>query len=143
MPHVPFSRLRVPRAIETAMCAHAAREYPYECCGLLIGTPDGTVREIHAVPNIETSRRRDRYTMDPLVYRQVEQRADAHGWRILAVYHSHPDHPARPSETDRSRAWPDFVYIVMRVTAQGVDAWTAWVLNDAGVFVPFPTEVVD
>lgn len=138
---IRFETLVIPRSLVDTMEAHVTGEYPYEACGLLIGRPDGRVLEVHRVPNIEALRRHDRYVMDPLAYRRAEQSADERGLRILAVYHSHPDHPARPSETDRQRAWPDFVYIVLRVTTRGVEEWTAWRLDAAGQFVPFPCRV--
>ncbi len=136
-----FDILRIPRPLVETMEAHAAEDYPYEACGLLVGRPDGRVVEIHRTPNVEPTRRHDRYLVDPRTYRRVERSADERGLRILAVYHSHPDHPARPSETDRQRAWPDFVYIVLRVTARGVEEWTAWRLDATGQFAAFPCRV--
>jgi proteasome lid subunit RPN8/RPN11 len=138
---IRFKTLVIPRSLVETMEAHAVEDYPDEACGLLVGYPDGRVVEIYRTPNVEPTRRHDRYLIDPRTYRRVERSADERGLRILAVYHSHPDHPARPSETDRQRAWPDFVYIVLRVTAQGVEAWTGWRLDEAGQFVPFPCQV--
>lgn len=63
-------------------------------------------------------------------------------WNILGYYHSHPDHPARPSNYDREHAWPFYSYVIMSV-GQGIpNDLTSWVLaDDRSVFNPEKVQV--
>lgn len=102
--------------------AWIAEGYPLETCGLLLGdTADGstTVRRVVNVPNLNTERAHDRFELDPAGFQAADAEARANGWDIVGVWHSHPDHPAEPSETDRSRAWEGWSYIIVRVTRDG------------------------
>lgn len=97
--------------------AHGARDYPREACGLLLAPRGAAHRLVAAEPvdNLDTARARDRYTLDPVAFRRVAAEAAARGLEIAGVYHSHPDHPARPSETDRANAWAGWTYLILRV----------------------------
>jgi proteasome lid subunit RPN8/RPN11 len=103
---------------------HAVREYPRECCGLLVGriTDDGRTRIIHAtvpVANIfaEEGERYHRMAIEPLEYARAERRYAAEGLGVVGNYHSHPDHPAAPSQYDLEHLapWPTMSYVVVSV----------------------------
>jgi proteasome lid subunit RPN8/RPN11 len=104
----------------------AARAYPAEGCGALLGPAEAAVSESLPLPNQETSSPRTRFTVSPLDYLAVEDRADARGLKLLGFWHSHPDHPARPSPTDRAHAWPGLLTLVIGVDRGAPGEMTAW-----------------
>src|ERR1700716_3502152 len=91
--------------------------YPHECCGALVGRGDDVI-DIVALPNTTEEGPRRRFLVRPTDYREAERRASELGAELLGFYHSHPDHPARPSQYDLDHAWPTFAYIIAAV-AQG------------------------
>jgi proteasome lid subunit RPN8/RPN11 len=121
-----------------AIREHGARAYPEECCGALLGVvEDGTVRvtRIERIENARREERRRRYAIEPLEYARLEKQADSEGLSILGFYHSHPDHPAVPSEYDREHGFPFFHYLVVAVGAGSPGEVAAFVLSeDRGVF---------
>ncbi|MET0621679.1 MAG: M67 family metallopeptidase [Pyrinomonadaceae bacterium] len=114
---------------------HAEREYPRECCGLLIGRilEDGRTREVRAtypVANIfsEEAERHHRMAIEPLEYARAERRHAAEGLGVVGNYHSHPEHPAVPSQYDLEHLapWPTMSYVVVSVMegkAAGLRSW--------------------
>jgi proteasome lid subunit RPN8/RPN11 len=130
--------LKIPRAQADAIAAHARSGYPHEICGVLVGTArDGVVRVARAVPvtNRETERPAVRYQIAPEDLLDVQRSERAEGLDIVGYYHSHPDHPARPSETDRRIAAEGLsdgvVHIVCGVAGGQDTAATAWRFRDA------------
>jgi proteasome lid subunit RPN8/RPN11 len=109
-----------------AIRLEAARCYPNEGCGALLGRTTRHVSETLALPNEETGSPRTRFTVSPRDYLAVEGSADARGLLLLGFWHSHPDHPARPSTTDRTFAWPGLLTIVIAVEAGEPGELTAW-----------------
>ena len=101
---------------------HAAAAYPHECCGALIGATvqDGIVEVVDAkeLDNVTDEGPRRRFRVSPSDYRHAEARARELGAELLGFYHSHPDHPALPSQYDLDHAWPNFSYVIVAV-AQG------------------------
>ncbi len=112
----------------------AARAYPFEGCGALLGNADGRVLEATSLPNVEGERSRTRFSVSPADYLSVEEAADARGLRLLGFWHSHPDHPARPSATDREFAWPGLLTVVVAVASGRPDEITAWQVRDGAPF---------
>lgn len=111
--------------------------YPRETCGLLVGTVAGgaaRVAEVVAARNLNVERARDRYELDPADLLRAEDAARAAGCEVVGVWHSHPDHPARPSETDRAAAWEGWSYVIAAVTSAGVEDLRSWRLHD-GAFL--------
>jgi proteasome lid subunit RPN8/RPN11 len=120
------ARVRFAPEVAAAIRAAAREAYPHEGCGALIGPPSGPVTETIPLPNRETDKPRVRFAVSPRDYLEVEDAADARGLQLLGFWHSHPDHPARPSETDRRYAWEGLLTVVIAV-AQGVpQEMTAW-----------------
>lgn len=124
----------------------AATAYPNEGCGALIGRRvDGAAR-IYAVTsarNLNEERARDRYLMDPADIVSADRSARERGLDVLGFWHSHPDHPARPSQFDTDHAWVDYVYIICNTTSEGTGDVNAFTLGDeGGNFVPLLLIVV-
>jgi proteasome lid subunit RPN8/RPN11 len=114
--------------------AHAAFTYPNECCGALIGTFDdmATTRIVETVrlPNTTEEGARRRFLVRPSDYRDAEARARAAKADLVGFYHSHPDHPARPSAYDLDHAWPNLSYLIISVSdGRAVDV-RSWRLKD-------------
>jgi proteasome lid subunit RPN8/RPN11 len=122
-------RLTIGSDVDAAIRAHGQETYPHECCGAMIGTSD-RVTAVVALPNTTEEGPRRRFLVRPSDYREAERQASARGGELLGFYHSHPDHPARPSQYDLDHAWPTFAYIIVSV-AQGVAAdMTVWFLKE-------------
>jgi proteasome lid subunit RPN8/RPN11 len=105
--------------------------YPTECCGVLAGHP-GKVKEVVRLVPV-TNRRTDdphRYLIAPEDLRRIEAELRVSGLEVLGCYHSHPDHPARPSAFDTEQAWPWYSYIIVGVDRAAAGELTSWVLAD-------------
>jgi proteasome lid subunit RPN8/RPN11 len=109
-----------------AIRREAVRAYPAEGCGALLGPAEAAVSETLPLPNTEAASPRTRFTVSPLDYLAVEDRADTRGLKLLGFWHSHPDHPARPSPTDRAHAWPGLLTLVIGVDRGAPGEITAW-----------------
>ena len=131
--------------IAQAIRAHGVETYAHECCGALIGTRGAVgstvvVSALVPLPNTTEEGPRRRFLVRPADYRLAERRAIELGAELLGFYHSHPDHPARPSQYDLEHAWPTFAYVIVSVRGGGisVDAtrnatagdMTVWFLAD-------------
>jgi proteasome lid subunit RPN8/RPN11 len=122
-------RLTITPTVDAGIRKHAEETYPHECCGALVGGP-GHVLATVALPNTTEEGPRRRFLVRPADYRLAEQRAAEIGGELLGFYHSHPDHPARPSEYDLNHAWPTFVYVIVSVTSGAAGDMTVWRLKD-------------
>jgi proteasome lid subunit RPN8/RPN11 len=120
-----------------AIAAHGREGYPFEVCGVLVGTPSGggQVGQVIPLPNRETEQPRVRYQMAPEDLLRVQREAGAAGREIIGYYHTHPDHPARPSETDRriaAEGLSDGVFHMVFGVDQGERVTpSAWVFREA------------
>ncbi len=91
--------------------AHAHAEYPLEACGLLGGW-DGRVEKVYPLPNTERSP--TRYLAEAQAQVDAMLEIEERGWKIVAIYHSHPNSPAYPSATDLAMAYyPDSLYFII------------------------------
>src|SRR4051794_15923010 len=122
-------QLTISSAVDTAIREHGQQTYPHECCGALVGR-DGTVSTIVALPNTTEEGPRRRFLVRAGDYQQAERRATELGAELLGFYHSHPDHPARPSQYDLDHAWPTFAYIIVAVARSVATDMTVWFLKD-------------
>jgi proteasome lid subunit RPN8/RPN11 len=125
-----------PQALDT-MLQDAVNTFPDECCGFFFGREEGEGRlitDVQVVHNAKEGDKRRRYEVAPRDYLKAEAYADEKGLALLGVYHSHPNHPALPSETDRLAAQPFFSYIIISVLEGRVDAIRSWQLNDQEQF---------
>lgn len=115
--------------VDEAIRRHGAETYPDECCGALLGR-DSVVRETYPMPNTTEEGPRRRFLVRPQDYREAEARAKALEADLLGFYHSHPDHPARPSQYDLDHAWPFFSYVIVSVRGGTPEAMTSWRLRE-------------
>jgi len=121
--------LRLSSAAGEWIRAHAQRDYPNECCGLMVGRRDGEAWQVeYARParNLTVERAGDRFLLDPADFVRVDREARGSGLDIIGVYHSHPDHPAQASETDRENAWPALAYLIVGVRQGRAEEWRVW-----------------
>jgi proteasome lid subunit RPN8/RPN11 len=121
--------LRLPLQTKSQIESWVCQGYPRETCGLLLGATEGGARTVEAARrarNLEVERARDRYELDPQDFLSAAHEAAGRGLEIVGVWHSHPDHPALPSETDREMAWPGWSYLIVSVGASGAADWRSW-----------------
>jgi proteasome lid subunit RPN8/RPN11 len=120
---------RLGAGVDAAIRRHGEETYPHECCGALIGR-GGVVTHAEPLPNTTEEGPRRRFLVRPSDYRLAEQRASELGAELLGFYHSHPDHPARPSQFDLDHAWPTFAYVIVAVAAGRAGDMTVWFLKE-------------
>ncbi len=134
------------RSLVADLVRHLEAHYPREACGVFLGIkgePD-RVTGIRAIANLNTERAHDRYEMDPAGLLAAEKEARGLGVAVIGVWHSHPDHPARPSPTDLERAWPAYAYLIASIREGRAAEWTCWTLNgDGTAFEPMIVKLVD
>ncbi|MDN5204994.1 M67 family metallopeptidase [Fulvivirgaceae bacterium BMA10] len=115
----------------------ATASYPNECCGFFYGYEKGELRHVTtAVPvtNSKEGDKRRRFEISPQDYLRAEQYALENELTLLGIYHSHPDHPAKPSEHDLKQAVPYFSYVIIAVDNGETSNITSWQLNKRGIF---------
>ena len=139
--------LQIPEGILKKIHTQGERAYPEEGAGLLLGevSPDNKcVLEVMTLPNVrEETARGNRYLISPEDYIAGEQQAASQGLDVLGVFHSHPDHPNRPSEFDRQWAWPSFSYLITSVASgEALDSRSWRLTEDRSSFVEEPIEIV-
>jgi len=100
----------------------------------MIGTTDSDKNHIvHAFrtcKNLNKERAQDRYDMDPRDQLRIQQEFASSPWEMIGIYHSHPDHPSRPSQTDTDAAHLGYSYVIISVQNGTVASAQSWVLNE-------------
>jgi len=126
--------------------SHGAETYPHECCGALLGRDSNAILEgdrredalsasreilgLFPLVNRRDDSPRNRFSVTAEDVLTAEKAAREQGLEVVGWYHSHPDHPARPSEYDRDHAWPWYSYIIVGVQNGAPQDMTSWRLND-------------
>jgi proteasome lid subunit RPN8/RPN11 len=114
--------------------AHAKADYPFECCGIILGTLQGGVKSALELLNISNARdeanRRNRFLITDEEFAKAALYAAKKGYEILGFYHSHPDHPSIPSKYDLDHAWPFYSYVIVAVEKGEAKAFTSWELEN-------------
>ena len=126
-------RLTITSGVDAAIRMHGQETYPHECCGALYGEATGTsftVVEAVRFPNTTSEGPRRRFLIQPSDYRVAEAHARDTKRPLIGFYHSHPDHPARPSQYDLDHAWPNMLYTITSVREGRVEITTAWQLRE-------------
>ena len=120
-------------AIKT-MQQDAEAAYPNECCGFILGreVDERFVEEAFSAQNSKAGDRPRQFEISPADYMKAERYAAEKGLSLLGVYHSHPDHPAYPSEHDLKQAVPHFSYIIYSVQDGKINDVSCWRLNASG-----------
>ncbi|HXX16188.1 MAG TPA: M67 family metallopeptidase [Candidatus Eremiobacteraceae bacterium] len=118
---------------------HGVETYPHECCGALLGREStnthATARpreilDLFPLINRRDDSPRNRFSITPRDVIEADRSAQARGLDVVGWYHSHPDHPAKPSEYDREHAWPWYSYIIVSVHERIPQDMTSWRLRD-------------
>ena len=112
-----------------AIHTHGRETYPHECCGAMLGR-DGHVSATVPLPNTTEEGPRRRFLVRPTDYRDAERAAAGESLDLLGFYHSHPDHPARPSQYDLDHAWPSFSYVIVSVMSGEPVDLRSWKLKE-------------
>jgi proteasome lid subunit RPN8/RPN11 len=117
---------------------HGGETYPHECCGALLGRDSemksqDAVREVlglFPLINRHQDSPRNRFSVTAEDVLEADRAAQQQGLEVIGWYHSHPDHPARPSQYDQDHAWPWYSYIIVSVQNGAPQDLTSWRLND-------------
>ena len=124
------------KALEN-MIADAEKAFPDECCGFVFGQETDSERliaDIQVVDNAKPGDKRRRFEITASDYMKAERYADERNLLLLGVYHSHPNHPAIPSEHDRVAAQPYFTYLILSVMDGHFEIIRSWRLNEEHQF---------
>ena len=147
--------IRLSHPHRAAICSHGAAEFPNECCGVLLGNVEDGVKHVievrqlpntfepsaefersvvsaaDAIPDRPVGQER-RYMVSPDTMFALMREERRTNRKVLGFYHSHPDHPARPSEYDRVWAMPWYSYVIISVLQRNPSEMTCWLLSDDG-----------
>ncbi|MDR2791046.1 MAG: M67 family metallopeptidase [Campylobacteraceae bacterium] len=114
--------------------AHAEKEYPNECCGIILGKLKNSVKEAHELLNISNARdeanRHNRFLITDEEFAKAALYAAKKDYEVLGIYHSHPDHPSAPSQYDLEYAWPFYSYVIISVEKGAAKLLTSWELQN-------------
>lgn len=124
--------MTAPEDVLNEIRRHGITTYPEECCGFLLGSMDSGGNNVQAAwraVNRNKDRRNDRYVISADDFRSAEKTARKLGLDIVGMYHSHPDHPAQPSQTDLETAtFPGYTYVIVSIQNGQAVELTAWTL---------------
>ncbi|MBI5892233.1 MAG: M67 family metallopeptidase [Deltaproteobacteria bacterium] len=132
--------LHLSQKIYNEIISHAKKSYPCEGCGALVGK-DKKITKIYPLENINKERANDRYEINPKDLLRVEKEAKKDGFEVIGFFHSHPDHPDRPSDFDRQRAWPFYSYVIVAVQNGKDVSVKSWTFENEGE--PFREEEIE
>jgi len=126
--------LHINEEILAQIYAHGEEAYPEEGAGFLLGYDEGGQRYVEQIFVTENARedeaRHNRYLVTPKEYLQAEIAAELMGLSLIGVFHSHPNHPNRPSEFDREWAQPFFSYVITSVDDGKASESRSWRLAE-------------
>lgn len=126
--------ITIEQDVEKVMNEDAVKAFPDECCGFMFGHEDEAGNRVvtQALPinNAAVENRKRRFEISPKDYMKGERYAAENDVQFLGIYHSHPNHPAIPSEHDRVAAQPVFSYVIISVQEGVVDHTRSWLLNE-------------
>lgn len=133
------SKLYISAELATKIRQHGVETYPHECCGALLGHDVNTaeqpskpreILDLFPLINRREDSPQNRFSVTPRDVMEADRAAQSRGLDVIGWYHSHPDHPAEPSEYDREHAWPWYSYIIVSVHQGIPQQMTSWQLND-------------
>jgi proteasome lid subunit RPN8/RPN11 len=128
-----MNRLVISSQSLQAIGRHGEATFPEECCGFLIGQARAETTVVERVLPVDNERqdsRHNRYVIEPETVLAAHKQARAAGADVVGYYHSHPDHPSRPSDFDREHAWPGLSYLIVSVMQGRVADARSWRLAD-------------
>ena len=139
--------VRISKTINEKLIKICEKGFPNEVCGILIGNRKNAgyeVENFHECQNINTKRAVDRYELNPKDYIQGEKIAKDLGRSIIGIYHSHPNHPAIASETDKLYAWPEMVYMIYSIYDNKYKDLISWEINEKeDIFQEITTDIYE
>ena len=128
--------LRIGQSGLDALRRHGEETYPHECCGVLLGGLERGARRVRSVARCSNTRSdspQNRYNIDPRELIRIQRQARERGEEIVGFYHSHPDHPARWSQTDLAEAhWTGCSYVIISVEGGRASRTSSFELAGAG-----------
>jgi proteasome lid subunit RPN8/RPN11 len=139
-----MASLRISKDLLERLESMVMAGYPNETCGVIAGKARDSavdVCNVMAARNLDTERAHDRYELAPDDMLGADCEAARLGLDIVGIWHSHPDHPVQPSETDRMAAWEGWSYVILSVTREKVVDMRSWRLNGARQFVEEKIEI--
>ena len=126
--------LRIPKLIYAQIATHLEAAFPNEGGGLLLGDANGRQRNVRMILKLENrftpEEQHNHYLLSAEDILAGENAAEKHGIDVIGVFHSHPDHPAQPSDYDLEEAWPWWSYLIVSVHANGTGTARSWLLSD-------------
>jgi len=130
-----MKKLILSETIARRIEAEGAQAFPNECCGMMIGIESEAGRVVERIEPadnaFEAGEQYHRFSIPPLQQMKSERAASKAGKILVGFYHSHPDHPARPSEYDREHAWETFSYVIVEIRSGQPKEMTSWMLDPA------------
>ena len=128
--------LKITQAAYEELRRHGEQTYPHECCGVLLGRMDPETRvveEIARCGNANADSPQNRYFIDPQELVRIQREGRGRGLDIVGFYHSHPDHPARPSGFDLENAhWIGCSYVITAIEGGQAKATASFELAGEG-----------
>lgn len=112
--------------------SHSLETFPDECCGAMLGFIENDIKyckELISLNNHSDENKRRRFMITDKDYMNVEKIAKDKQLQLLGFYHSHPNHPAQPSETDLKYAWPFFSYLIQSIFEKTIKELNSFVLD--------------
>ncbi|MDR1868947.1 MAG: M67 family metallopeptidase [Treponema sp.] len=127
--------LNITKSLQDEIKSEGEKAYPNECCGVLLGTlgesEEKSITQILPISNeFSEGEQYHRFLITPENMLDAEKKARSLKLDVLGFYHSHPDHPAKPSDFDREHALPFYSYIITAVEKGKARDFTSWILKD-------------
>lgn len=125
--------IHLPEPLKNRIIQHAEQTYPEECCGFIFGLEQSGERsasEVMPGENRQTENRERRFMIAPREYLKAERYGEENDLQLIGIYHSHPDHPAQPSQHDQQQAMPWFSYVIVSIEDGSYKEMTSWWLDD-------------
>jgi len=139
--------VKIKRQINDKLIEICEKGFPNEVCGVLIGKKNKEIfiiDDYYICENLNKERSIDRYELNPIDYIKAEDRAKKSNASIIGIYHSHPNHPAIASETDKMFAWPDMAYLIYSIYDGKLKNLISWQIDESeDVFAQINTELID
>ena len=139
--------VKIKRQINDKLIEICEKGFPNEVCGVLIGKKNKEIfiiDDYYICENLNKERSIDRYELNPIDYIKAEDLAKKSNASIIGIYHSHPNHPAIASDTDKMFAWPDMAYLIYSIYDGKFKNLISWQIDESeDVFAQINTELID
>ena len=117
---------------------HGKKTYPDESCGIMAGYFENDkriVKKVYESENLNKERSKDRYELNQKDFLMADRDSENLGMEIVGIYHSHPDHPSKASETDRQKAHQGYSYLITAIHQAEYFSRNSWVLDSDSQFI--------